>query len=137
MKRRSLLILGGAGALAIRCGGMGGSLQAEVPAGNASSLTAGTLRAVAGQGVAIGRDARGIYALSLICTHEGCDISQGGFVSGSGIQCPCHGAIYDAQGNVLGGPAHGALVHFAVTEDGSGALTIHTDQQVPESTRLG
>lgn len=134
MKRRSLLLLGGA--LALRCGDTGVPLAAEIPAGNASALAAGTLEAIAGQGVAIGRDAKGIYALSLICTHQGCDMSSSGSVSGSGIECFCHGSFFDAQGNVLGGPARGNLVHFAVTEDASGSLTIHTDQTVPESTRL-
>lgn len=134
MKRRTLLVFGGA--LAAGCG-VGAGLASEIDAGPASALPAGTLRALSGQGVAIGRDATGIYALSLICTHQGCDISSAGFVSASGIQCFCHGAIFDAQGNVRAGPARASLVHFAVTQDASGTLTIHTDQTVPVSTRLG
>ena len=133
VKRRTLLIAG----LALGCGPMGGSLPSEIAAGSASSVQAGTLTALVGQGVAIGRDAGGIYALSLICTHQGCDISSSGSVSASSIQCFCHGAVFDAQGNVLRGPAQFPLVHFAVSEDAAGQLTIHTNEQVSPSTRLG
>jgi Rieske Fe-S protein len=112
------------------------TLATEIGAGSASALGAGTLRALGGQGVAIGRDAMGIYALSLICTHSGCDMSSAGLVSAAGIECYCHGSAFDAQGNVLRGPASAALQHFAVTEDAAGNLTIHTDQPVSESTRL-
>jgi Rieske Fe-S protein len=133
MKRRTLLVAG----FALGCDvGSTSTLPARIAAGSASSVAPGTLKALPGEGVAIGRDSGGIYALSLICTHEGCDISNSGFVAASGIQCDCHGAVFDAQGNVLRGPARSSLVHFAVTEDAAGQLTIHTDQEVPSATRL-
>lgn len=122
--------------MALGCGDMGGALAVTIPAGSASSLAAGTLEALAGQGVAIGRDAGGIYALSLICTHQGCDMSSAGSVSAAGIDCFCHGSVFDPQGSVVQGPARSPLPHFAVTEDARGELTIHTDQEVPPSTRL-
>jgi len=125
------------GALVLGCGDTGsGGLAADIPAGNASALQAGTLEALPGMGVAIGRDKAGIYALSLICTHQGCDMSSSGSVSAAGIDCFCHGSVFDPQGNVVQGPAGSPLPHFAVTEDAGGQLTIHTDQPVPPATRL-
>jgi Rieske Fe-S protein len=136
LTRRSLLVIGG-GALcahAIGCGmGLDTQLPATVPAGTASSVSVGSLRALLSP-VAIGRDASGIYAMTLICTHQGCDMSGGVF--GSDVSCGCHGSVFDAQGNVLRGPASRSLEHFAVTADASGQLTVLTDQVVSASTRL-
>lgn len=56
--------------------------------------------------------------------------------SASGIGCGCHESAFDAQGNVLRGPATQAPPHFAVTTDAARQLTIHTDQMVSSSTRL-
>jgi nitrite reductase/ring-hydroxylating ferredoxin subunit len=40
--------------------------------------------------------------LSATCTHAGCllDVSS----AGDQLQCPCHGAAFSLQGNVLAGP---------------------------------
>jgi len=73
-----------------------------------------------------------LYAMTLVCTHAGCEAS----VSSQEVVCPCHGSIYDANGNVLRGPAPSPLEHYAVSEDGSGNLTIHTATVVDPSTRL-
>jgi thiosulfate dehydrogenase [quinone] large subunit len=50
-------------------------------------------------------------AFSAICTHQGCPVqwARGGF------QCPCHGATYDANGQVTGGPAPAPLTPIPVT----------------------
>lgn len=139
LSRRELLVVGG-GALCARMVGCGGSeivLDATIPAGPASSVQLNTLTPVAGKHVAIGRDSDGIYAMTLVCTHAACDISQsGGSVSFGGLHCGCHGSQYDRQGNVLQGPAPRPLDHLAVTQDASGALTIHGDQPVAAATRL-
>src|ERR1700690_404404 len=47
----------------------------------------------------------GFSALSLVCTHLGCTVEQ----KADGFACPCHGSRYDANGNVLRGPAQKAL----------------------------
>jgi len=49
-------------------------------------------------------------AFSAVCTHQGCPVS---FV-GPGFQCPCHGATYDQNGQVTGGPAPTPLTQIPV-----------------------
>ena len=138
--RRRFLVLAGAsvGAAGVACGS--GPVEpasvGDVPAGNVSSLPVGSLNAVGGQPVCIGRDSRGAYAMTLTCTHAGCDIGTMGDVSPSGLLCGCHGSRFDANGNVVSGPAPAPLDHFAVTVDGSGNLTIHGGQVVDAGTRL-
>jgi cytochrome b6-f complex iron-sulfur subunit len=49
------------------------------------------------------RKATAIFALSAVCTHLGCLVN---WEKDSGeIVCPCHGAKFDLNGNVKGGPA--------------------------------
>ncbi|MDB4991463.1 MAG: Chitinase [Myxococcaceae bacterium] len=109
---------------------------ADIPAGSVSGLTVGTLTAVNNVDVCIARDAQGVYAMSLVCTHEGCDMSVDGTVSASGIFCSCHGSRFDPNGKVLGGPARSALPHFKVSADAAGMLTIHSGTEVDAATRL-
>ena len=99
-------------------------------------LAVDSLDVVGTEPVCIGRDAAGVYAMTLTCTHAGCDIGQHGTVSPQGLVCGCHGSEFDANGNVVRGPATQPLDHFAVTVDATGNLTIHGDQIVDASQRL-
>lgn len=135
--RRKLLVIGGGVVLSLSCGPqMLTAPDPVIPAGNVQDLPAGTLRAIRGKGAAIGRDAGGIYALSLICTHQACDISSSGTVSAGSIACSCHGSVFDGQGNPVRGPAPSPLPHLLVTMDAQGNLTIHGDQTTSPATRL-
>ena len=108
----------------------------KVQAGLATSFPVGSLESIGTLPVALGHDAGGFYALTLTCTHEGCNMAQQGIVSGSGIVCQCHGASYNANGHVLGGPAPEDLTHFAVIIDAAtGAVTIDGDTTVSASVR--
>lgn len=119
------------------CGGGGvGSLPPTINAGNVKDVPIGTLEPVGGQAVAVGRDAAGLYAMSLFCTHAECDMSQQGSVSPAGIACNCHGSRFDANGGVIHGPARTPLEHFLVTVDGAGNITINTQQAVSADTRV-
>lgn len=137
-RRRFLAVIAeGGAALGAACLGVGcsGGPSGPIPAGNVSALAVDTLNAISGEGVAIGRDAGGVYAMTLICTHAGCDMSSDGSVSEAGVTCFCHGSEYDANGNVVHGPAQSPLQHFAVTIDSAGAITIDASTDVSESTR--
>lgn len=120
---------------AAACGGPGPvSPQpfGDVAAGNVSSLPVGALVAVPGAPACVGRDAGGVYAMTLTCTHQGCEAA----VSGRGIACPCHGSVYDADGNVVAGPATAPLQHFAVSVDAAGNVTVHGGTPVDAGVRV-
>jgi cytochrome b6-f complex iron-sulfur subunit len=59
-------------------------------------------------------------ALTSVCTHEGCAITQ---YSGQAFVCPCHGAQFDSSGRVLAGPARTALRQYP-TQFAGNTLTI-------------
>jgi nitrite reductase/ring-hydroxylating ferredoxin subunit len=103
--------------------------------GNVSQLQVGDLSPISGGAVALGRDSGGVYAMTLICTHEGCDMASQGSVSPQGISCSCHGSRFDVNGNVLAGPANAPLEHFQVTIDATGAISIDASISVAEATR--
>jgi cytochrome b6-f complex iron-sulfur subunit len=67
--------------------------------------------------------ASGFSALSLVCTHLGCTVEQ----RTNGFDCPCHGSRYDANGNVLKGPAKLPLqkLHVEITDNDH--LILHTN----------
>jgi len=64
-----------------------------------------------------------VYALSRICTHEGCSVN---FDLGQNkLICPCHGAEYESgEGNVLSGPTQRALKKINVKIDGDNVLEV-------------
>jgi cytochrome b6-f complex iron-sulfur subunit len=108
----------------------------EVAAVNASALANPSLEPVGILPVCIGRDGKGIYAMTLTCTHMGCNIGTQGTVSPLGLHCGCHGSRYDPNGNVTAGPAPAPLEHFAVTADATGNLTIRGARIVNADARL-
>jgi len=140
--RRELLLAGG-GVICAHALGCGSDnpivLPQEIPAGNVSDLTAvGTFIVVSSAPVSIARDGNGIYAMSLVCTHQGCAIpeSPGGSANFNRIHCGCHGSEYNGQGMVILPPSTRPLDHLEVTADPTGALTIHGQVVVPASQRL-
>ncbi|MGF1523843.1 MAG: FAD-dependent oxidoreductase [Leptolyngbyaceae cyanobacterium] len=56
-------------------------------------------------------------ALSLTCTHQGCTVQHTTTAAtGGGYACPCHGALYSAAGEVIGGPAREDLTRYRVVQ---------------------
>lgn len=136
--RRRFLVVAGTAAATGACSSAGVSpvQVGDIAAGNVAELPIGSLNVVESSPVCIGRDLGGIYAMTLTCTHAGCDIGQSGTVSPRGLFCACHGSQFDANGNVVAGPARRPLDHFAVATDSSGNLTVDSNQIVEASRRL-
>jgi thiosulfate dehydrogenase [quinone] large subunit len=55
-------------------------------------------------------------ALSMLCTHQGCQVNS---PSGGSIFCSCHGSRFNLYGQVVNGPAPTALTSYAVTLNSS------------------
>ena len=53
----------------------------------------------------------GEEAISLTCTHQGCTVQK---QNDGQFHCPCHGAVFDAEGRVVSGPAQRDLPRFKV-----------------------
>lgn len=122
-------VLAGAAGLGLGCGST--SLSGSYVGGNVSAVAVGQLVAVSSGPLAVGRDAGGLWAMTLVCPHAGCDSS----IVSSGVICACHGSQFDVQGNRLAGPARSGLQHFEVTVDASGEITINADVAVAETVR--
>ena len=116
--------------------GGGGGTGGIVPAGNAADLVVGDLVAVPDEGLAVGLDADGLYALSTLCTHAWCDMAQYGSVGSDGLYCSCHGSRFDVNGAVTRGPAQADLPHYAVSVDDNGVIQIDSDTEVDPSERV-
>ena len=66
---------------------------------------------------------RGFSALSLVCTHLGCSVEK----DTQGFACPCHGSRFDADGNVMHGPAVKGLSSLRVEMTGDDQLILYTE----------
>jgi cytochrome b6-f complex iron-sulfur subunit len=78
------------------------------------------------------RDAKGLYAISSICTHLGCTVNA----AGDGYECPCHGSKYNSTGYVLKGPAKSPLDRLELSLSDDGKVVIDTSKKVAADTRL-
>jgi Rieske Fe-S protein len=114
-QRRAFLKILAATPLVACSGGSSGAAASfgKVPAGNVSETREGVISVVPNAPAVLARDADGLYAMTITCPHQGCDVTP----SGTTLFCPCHGSRFDSNGAVLNGPAGSPLVHFAVTLD--------------------
>lgn len=95
------------------------------------SLAEGQAFIPPGRSVALYRDAEGVRAVSLICTHLGCIVKN----TGDGFECPCHGSQFTAHGDVKKGPAPRSLAWHKVS-GGGGTYIVDEGTTVPAGTRL-
>jgi nitrite reductase/ring-hydroxylating ferredoxin subunit len=107
----------------------------DVDAGQVADFPLGTFQAIGTIPVAIGRDDGGLFAVTLTCTHAGCNMAVDGQVGPGGIFCACHGSRFTIFGDVTQGPARRPLVHFAVEVDANGNVTIKGGEVVASETR--
>jgi Rieske Fe-S protein len=146
---------GGSGAGGSGAGGSGGSgtttsgaaCTANPPGtklGKPGDYATTGLHIVTDLGILVGRDAGGLYALTAVCTHQGCDMSQvdasgpyGEILSGGkDIRCLCHGSEFGATGSVVIGPAHIALKAYALALGCDGYLYANKSKVVAATVRL-
>ncbi|WP_346291008.1 FAD-dependent oxidoreductase [Sphaerothrix gracilis] len=72
-------------------------------------------------------------ALSLTCTHQGCSVHQEVAETDTGFYCPCHGAAYDSDGEVVNGPAQRHLAQFRVLESADEQVQLVAIAQDPDT----
>lgn len=108
--------------------------RGPLDAGLGKDVPVGSLRVLDGP-VALGRDEKGLYALSTICAHRGCDIREHGSIAPTGIHCTCHGSDYDRNGHVTHGPADRDLEHYRVEVRGDGHVIVHGGELVAPDAR--
>ncbi|MFQ5693077.1 MAG: ubiquinol-cytochrome c reductase iron-sulfur subunit [Nitrospinota bacterium] len=81
------------------------------------------------------REKRGFRACTAICTHLRCVI--GPFLGPPGAapevlrsRCPCHGSVFDGNGQVLAGPAPRPLDFYRVKRSPSGRVVVDAREVV-------
>jgi Rieske Fe-S protein len=100
----------------------------------ATSFAVGTATFFSARRTFVCRDAGGLYTVTSICTHQGCDID---FVSqGSGFSCPCHGSRFNYVGAVTNGPAGSPLRHYEMCIAADGRLWFDTSRTVTSTVRV-
>jgi cytochrome b6-f complex iron-sulfur subunit len=95
------------------------------------SLAEGEPYVPAGRPVALFRDAEGVYAVSIVCTHLGCVVKT----ASGGFHCPCHGSQFGADGSVVKGPAPKALPWLAVRQTDKDVFVVDEGKIVPVGTK--
>ncbi len=95
-----------------------GEGESRTEVGGLERLPVGTALKVLHRGhpVVVGNTKRGYFALSAVCTHLGCLVDWNGKTQQ--LDCPCHAAKFDTQGNVLSGPAPRPLPSYEVVVAG-------------------
>lgn len=74
---------------------------------------------VNGVQIAVSRVEGQLHAFSDICTHRQCNLSLGGEVDGTTIECECHGSVFDmVTGAVEEGPAEEPIAIYPVSDEG-------------------
>lgn len=84
----------------------------------------------AGRSVALFRGARGIYAVSTVCTHLGCIVKA----TPNGFDCPCHGSKFAKDGSVVRGPAPKALPRLSVARLGENEYLVDEGKTLSPGT---
>jgi len=76
----------------------------------------------------------GMYAISSVCTHLGCNVRW--VEDRSEFDCPCHGSKFTGLGKVEAGPAPKPLNWYKLTLSRRGEVVVDTQTAVPTDFRL-
>lgn len=77
------------------------------------------------------RDAGGLYAMTSICTHAGCELTK----NAMRFQCGCHGSRFSLNGAVIMGPARLPLVHHGMLLSAAGTVIVQPCTFVKDTDR--
>jgi Rieske Fe-S protein len=80
------------------------------------------------------RRPEGLFAISSICTHLGCNVRWE--EHSDGFECPCHGSSFDKNGKNTGGPAPKPLRWLKLTMDTDRKLVVDAGKEVDQDFRL-
>lgn len=75
--------------------------QTEYDLGPASEFPLNSRTVLSDPPVLVIHNENGFAALSLLCTHLGCTVTE----NRQGFECPCHGSRFNEDGTVQNGPA--------------------------------
>ncbi len=70
-----------------------------------------------------------IKVVSAVCTHLGCSVQWS--AERNRFECPCHGSLFNARGQVTVGPAQNPLPWYEVTLTADGRLQVDESRLVP------
>ncbi len=76
----------------------------------------------------------GMYSISSICSHLGCNVKW--MLERSEFDCPCHGSKYTGLGKVKAGPAPRPLTWYKLTLSRRGEVVVDTKTVVTTDFRL-
>lgn len=102
-------------------------------AGRPEDFPAGETTFLAERRVFVFNSPAGFYAISSVCTHLGCNVR---YVAGEGFACPCHGSLFDANGQVTSGPAPQPLAWFGLSLSPRGELVVDEQRIVKPDYRF-
>lgn len=102
----------------------------RVPIGRPEEFPPGTSRTLADHKFLVVSDARGVAAISMVCTHLGCIVAT----KEQGFACPCHGSVFGRDGGVRGGPAPRGLRWLQVSQVVDGRLVVDVKREVAPGT---
>lgn len=94
----------------------GGAENVEIEGAGAMAVGEAKMVQIAGKAVIVIRDGSGFKAFSASCTHLGCLVKWDR--ANKELLCPCHAAVFDANGGVVSGPAPSPLPAYKVKEIG-------------------
>lgn len=80
------------------------------------------------------RRPEGLFAISSICTHLGCNVRWE--EENDGFECPCHGSSFDKNGKNIAGPAPKPLRWLKLTLESDRKLVVNTRNEVDQDFRL-
>jgi Rieske Fe-S protein len=99
-----------------------------------ASFALNTATYFSSQSVFVCRDANGLYAVSSICPHAGCDVTFR--LASVSFRCPCHGATFNFNGGAPTAPAFQPLDHYLLCIEGDGSVGFDINSPVTSTTRL-